>query len=92
MSFVTQVAEALIVARDSFLDDAAKGELRDVSWIDPNFIDLNVLDPNSNDDHPPSDIRAGQAFILELYEALRAQPGLERHGARHRVRRARRLL
>jgi hypothetical protein len=71
VSVITEAAEALMVGRDSFLDDAAKGELRDVSWIDPNFIDLNVLDPNSNDDHPPSDIRAGQAFILELYEALR---------------------
>jgi phospholipase C len=74
VSLVTQLAEAAIVARDSFLDDAAKGELRDVSWIDPNFIDLSVLDPNSNDDHPPSDIRAGQAFVLELYEALRRSP------------------
>jgi phospholipase C len=74
ISLITQVAEAAIVARDSFLDDAAKGELRDVSWVDPNFIDLNVLDPNSNDDHPPSDIRAGQAFVLELYEALRRSP------------------
>jgi phospholipase C len=71
---LTQIAEAAIVARDSFLDDAAKGELRDVSWIDPNFIDLSVLDPNSNDDHPPSDIRAGQAFVLEVYEALRRSP------------------
>lgn len=74
VSLITQVAEGLIVARDSFLDDAAKGELREVSWIDPNFIDFNVLDPNSNDDHPPSDIRAGQAFVLELYEALRRSP------------------
>src|ERR671922_50580 len=74
VSLITQLTEGPIVARDSFLDDAAKGELRDVSWIDPNFIDLNVLDPNSNDDHPPSDIRAGQAFVLELYEALRRSP------------------
>jgi phospholipase C len=71
---VTQAAEALIVGHDSFLDDAAKGELRDVSWIDPNFIDLDILDPASNDDHPPCDIRSGQAFILELYEALRRSP------------------
>ena len=74
ISVVTQLAEGAIVKRDSFLDDAAKGELRDVSWIDPNFIDLSVLDPNSNDDHPPSDIRSGQAFVLELYEALRRSP------------------
>jgi phospholipase C len=74
ISFRTQAAETLIVGGDSFLDDAAKGRLRDVSWIDPNFIDLKVLDPNSNDDHPPSDIRAGQAFVLELYEALSRSP------------------
>jgi phospholipase C len=74
VSIVTQAAEALIVGHDSFLDDAAKGELRDVSWIDPNFIDLNILDPSSNDDHPPCDIRSGQAFILDLYDALRTSP------------------
>jgi phospholipase C len=74
VSFATEVAEAAIVTHDSFLDDAAKGELRDVSWIDPNFIDLSVLDTNSNDDHPPSDVKAGQALVLELYEALSKSP------------------
>jgi phospholipase C len=74
VSVATQAAEAFIVGHDSFLDDAAKGQLRDVSWIDPNFIDLSVLDPGSNDDHPPCDIRSGQAFILELYEALSRGP------------------
>lgn len=73
----TQKLEAPIVTRDSFLDDAAKGELRDVSWIDPNFVDLSVFDPNSNDDHPPSDVRAGQSLVLELYEALARSPHWE---------------
>jgi phospholipase C len=71
VSLLTEGAEASIVGGDSFLDDAANGKLRPVSWIDPNFVDLSVLDPNSNDDHPPSDIRAGQAFVLQVYEALR---------------------
>lgn len=78
MSVVTKAVEGLIVElHDSFLDDAAKGELRDVSWIDPNFIDLKILDPNSNDDHPPSDVRAGQALVLEIYEALVKSPNWE---------------
>jgi phospholipase C len=71
LSLLTEAAEELIVAGDSFLDDAANGKLRQLSWIDPNFIDLSVLETNSTDDHPPSDIRAGQAFILDVYEALR---------------------
>jgi len=75
VSLITEAAEAAIVdLHDSFLDDAAKGQLRDVSWIDPNFVDLKVLDPNSNDDHPPSDVRAGQGLVLETYEALVNSP------------------
>jgi len=70
VSDLTQALEAPIVAHDSFLDDAAKHQLREVSWIDPNFIDLHVFDPVSDDDHPPSDVLAGQALVLELYHAL----------------------
>ena len=71
ISPLTKAAEAGIVElHDGFLDDAAKNQLRQVSWIDPNFIDLSILDPNSNDDHPPSDVHAGQALVLETYEAL----------------------
>jgi phospholipase C len=54
----------------SFLDDVAKGELPQVSWIDPRFKDLRVLGPDSNDDHPPSDLIAGQDLILTIYHAL----------------------
>ncbi|MDX6610637.1 MAG: phospholipase [Solirubrobacterales bacterium] len=77
LRLATQALESAVVSHDSFLDDAAKGELRDVSWIDPNFIDLSVFDPNSNDDHPPSDVRAGQSLVLELYEALANSPAWE---------------
>jgi phospholipase C len=63
-----------IVSKDSFLDDAAKGDLRAVSWIDPNFVDVSVLDPHSNDDHPPADILAGQQLVYEVYDALRNSP------------------
>ena len=54
----------------SFLDDVAKGQLPAVSWIDPRFKDLRVLGPDSNDDHPPSDVLAGQDLILTIYNAL----------------------
>lgn len=80
ISVKTQAAEALFVElHDGFLDDAAKAEdgLRDVSWIDPNFVDVKILDPNSNDDHPPSDVHAGQLLVLEAYEALVNSPNWE---------------
>jgi phospholipase C len=61
--------------RRTFLDDAERGELRSVSWIDPNFVDLRVLGPpGSNDDHPPSRILLGQEFILAVLAALVNSP------------------
>jgi phospholipase C len=72
---LTRLLEESIVSPDSVLDDAANGHLRAVSWIDPNFIDLKVLETASNDDHPPSDIRSGQNLVLEIYEALRNSRG-----------------
>ncbi len=68
---------AALVTPDSFLDDAATGRLREVTWIDPNFVDLKVLHPNSDDDHPPSDIRAGQGLPGRL-RALRAADATQR--------------
>lgn len=58
----------------SFLDDVANGNLPPVSWIDPRFKDLRVLGPDSNDDHPPSDLIAGQDLILTIYHALSSAP------------------
>jgi phospholipase C len=58
----------------SFLDDIASGKLPKVSWIDPRFKDLRVLGPDSNDDHPPSDVLAGQDLILSIYHALTSNP------------------
>jgi phospholipase C len=70
LSVLTEAIDEVMVDGDSFLDDAANNRLRPVSWIDPAFIDAHVLDPSSNDDHPPSDVRAGQALVLDIYDAL----------------------
>ncbi|HEY2789998.1 MAG TPA: alkaline phosphatase family protein [Gaiellales bacterium] len=76
VSLELEAAEVLFVG-GSFLDDAANGKLRDVSWIDPNFIDLQIFDPTGDDDHPPSDIHAGQGLVLDLFQALVNSPQWE---------------
>ena len=64
-----------ILAPRNFLDDAAEGKLPAVSWIDPNFIDVSFIGPSgSNDDHPPSDVKAGQELVLKIYSALVKSP------------------
>jgi phospholipase C len=65
---------SLLAARN-FIDDAAAGKLPTVSWIDPNFYDVSFIGPSgSNDDHPPSDLRAGQELVLKVYTALLNSP------------------
>lgn len=63
----------------NFLDHAASGNLPAVSWIDPNFVDYSVTGPReSNDDHPPSDVMAGQDLVLKVYNAVVNSPAWPR--------------
>ena len=56
-----------------FLADAANGNLPAVSFLDPKFTILD--DGEGNDDHPHADVRAGEAFLGEVYQALTKGPG-----------------
>ena len=55
-----------------FLADAAAGTLPQVSFVDPRF--LNEDSGLSNDDHPHADIRAGEVFMNDVYNAVRTGP------------------
>jgi phospholipase C len=57
--------------------DIASGELPQVAWIDPNFVDLGGLS-GADDDHPPTDVMAAQSFVLKIYNALRVKQALWR--------------
>jgi phospholipase C len=56
-----------------FLADAASGKLPAVSFLEPAFTLLD--DGDGNDDHPHADVRAGDAFLSEVYNALTKGPG-----------------
>ncbi len=51
---------------EEFFRDAKNGTLPDVAIIDPDF--------GSSDDHPPTNVRLGQAFIASVVGALGASP------------------
>jgi phospholipase C len=55
---------------DTFMQRAAANKLPAVSWIEPLFVDVVGNAMPTNDDHPPSDIRAGQELVLSVYSAL----------------------
>jgi phospholipase C len=56
-----------------FLADAAAGTLPNFSIVDPRFEDEGS--GTSGDDHPLSDIRAGDAFLSEVFHAVANGPG-----------------
>jgi phospholipase C len=56
-----------------FLADAASGRLPAVSFLEPAFTLLD--DGDGNDDHPHADVRAGDAFLSEVYNAVTHGPG-----------------
>jgi phospholipase C len=56
-----------------FLADAASGNLPAVSFLDPRFTILD--DGLGNDDHPHADLRAGEAFLGQVYRAVTSGPG-----------------
>ena len=54
---------------DQFLADASAGTLPNVAYVDPRF-----EGELQNDDHPLADIRNGQAFVNQIYDAVTASP------------------
>jgi phospholipase C len=65
--------DALAYARPyaEFLIDCLLGTLPAVSFVDPKF---TLLLNTANDNHPESDIRNGDAFVAEVYNAVATSP------------------
>jgi phospholipase C len=56
----------------SFLSDCAAGSLPQLAFVDPRF--LGEQRGTAGDDHPPSDIRTGEAFLNQVYAAVTTSP------------------
>jgi phospholipase C len=58
-----------------FFDDCAAGTLPRFSMVDPHFIGEEI--GITNDDHPHADIRNGEAFLNDIYNAIVSSPNWE---------------
>lgn len=68
--FLTGALSAKVKTVAQFYVDAATGNLPQVYFLDPDFVN----EQNGNDDHPFADIRAGQAYMGDIYHAVRNGP------------------
>lgn len=70
---MTQLHEArhdpCFVSIRDFERDAARGQLPSYAFLEPQF-----SSPGQNDQHPPTDIRAGEQLIADVYDAVSRSP------------------
>jgi phospholipase C len=59
-----------------FIADCAAGALPEVTFVDPRFLDEGS--GTSGDDHPHADIRVGQQFLNQVYDAVTQSPSWPR--------------
>jgi phospholipase C len=55
-----------------FLADCAAGTLPNVAFVDPEFVGEGQ--GFSRDDHPHADVRSGEYFLMQVYNAVRQSP------------------
>lgn len=53
---------------DEFVSDCAQASLPSYAFLEPSFL----IDPN--DEHPPHDVKAGEALLLRIWSAVSSSP------------------
>lgn len=66
---------------DAMAEQMGERRLADVVFIEPNYghLDLTYGKQDENDEHPPSNIQHGQAFVLRIMKALLSNPTVLAH-------------
>jgi phospholipase C len=78
LNWKTRLERSIDPKTPSFIEDAERGALPSVAWIDPNFSNFDPIGFPPNDDHVPADIRDGQDLVLAVYHALATSAHWER--------------
>jgi phospholipase C len=83
---------------DRFWEDAQQGKLANVVFVDPNYTDAAEDDGTSNDYHHKGSVLVAEAFVAQVYNALKDSPqwgrmvfvlNFDEHGGCPRLRWAR---
>lgn len=63
---------------DRFWDDARRGRLRNVVFVDPDYTDAAEDNGSSNDYHHKGSVLVAEEFVASVYNALKSSPQWER--------------
>jgi len=73
-SFASKKYDAITRTHADFFDAARAGTLPHVAFVDPDLDSVAEFLGTATDDHPYGDIRLGEAWIRDVYEALAQSP------------------
>lgn len=76
--FQSKKYDSLTKPYEQFLEHAKAGTLPNVSFVDPDYTAEAELKGTSNDFHAYGDVRAGDAFLAEVHDAIRNSPQWDR--------------
>ena len=72
--FESKKYDAISHSSEDFFAAAASGSLPNITFIEPDFTSVSEFLGTSNDMHPHGSIRAGDAYIKRVYEAITQSP------------------
>ena len=76
--FASERYDDISYSKDRFFTDAAAGTLPNVTFIEPDYGTIAEFTGTSNDYHPHGDVLVGEAYVAEVYEAVKASPQWDR--------------
>lgn len=76
--FSSKKYDAITHPKDQFFAQAKAGTLPNVTFIDPDYTLVAEFTGTSNDYHPHGDIEAGEGYVRDVYDALKASPQWDR--------------
>ena len=77
-SFASKKYDAITKTHDQFFADARAGKLPNVAFVDPDLDSVGEFVGTANDDHPYADLRSGEAWVAQVYNALAQSPQWDR--------------
>jgi phospholipase C len=72
--FASKRYDDITYSKDRFFTDAKAGTLPNVTFIDPDYTTVSEFVGTSNDDHPHGNILSGEAWIADVYNAVKTSP------------------
>lgn len=76
--YASKKYDSLTVPYEQFLSDAKDGKLPNVAFVDPDYTAEAEWTGTSNDMHPYGSVKEGDAFLAEVYNAIRTSPQWDR--------------